>query len=155
MNGRMYASAAEKQKAYRDRLRAGGLVLAAPRQAEPKRPSRPARLAAIEAALRELAVEYSTWLEAMPGNLAESPLAEQLSEMTESLDAIADEVSELDPPRIGRATRAGNVTAPRTAHSPLLLPTHQPTPATTTQAREPEVIPANFDDNYPQENRAL
>lgn len=107
MSQAMYNTAAEKQKAYRDRLRAQGLALAPLRPKVPKRPSRTARLAAIEAALRELAVEYGTWLEALPDNLAESQLADQLSEIAERLDAIADEVGELEPPRIGRASHAG------------------------------------------------
>lgn len=106
MNQPMYKNAAEKQRAYRDRLRAQGLVLAPPRPGTPKPLSRPARLAAIEAALRELATEYGSWLGALPTNLAESQLAEQLSEIAESLDAIADEVGALEPPRIGRAGRA-------------------------------------------------
>jgi len=106
MNERMYESAAEKQKAYRERLRAGGLLVAAPRQSKSKQPSRPAQLKAIEALLRALATEYTDWLNALPDNLAESQLAEQLSEVAEALDGIADEVASLEPPRIGRASHA-------------------------------------------------
>jgi hypothetical protein len=106
MSQPMYNNAAEKQKAYRDRLRAQGLVMAPTRPRAPKLPSRPARLAAIEAALRELATEYGDWLAALPTNLAESQLAEQLTAITEGLDTIANEVGELEPPRIGRASHA-------------------------------------------------
>lgn len=106
MSQPMYTNAAQKQKAYRDRLRAQGQVLAPPRPKAPKALSRPARLVAIEAELRELASEYGTWLDTLPTNLAESQLAEQLSAIMEGLETIADEVGELEPPRIGRASRA-------------------------------------------------
>ena len=97
----MYENAAQKQKAYRDRLRAQGLVLAPPRPKATKPPSRPARLTTIEGALRTLATEYNNWLDALPANLSESRLAEQLLEFAENLEALADKVGDLDPPRIG------------------------------------------------------
>lgn len=102
MTPRMYENASEKQKAYRDRLRARGLVLAPPRAPSSKRPSRPARLTAIENELRELATEYEGWLEALPDNMADSARAEELTEIAEALNRLADEVNELEPPRIGR-----------------------------------------------------
>lgn len=104
MSPRMYESAAAKQKAYRDRLREAGLAAVGPRPVKPRQPSRPGRLATIEEALRALGREYGSWLDTLPANLAESRLAEQLAEIAEALDAIADDVAALEPPRFGRAS---------------------------------------------------
>ena len=106
MSPRMYENGADKQRAYRDRLRERGLVVAGPRPANPKPPSRPARLVAIETELRALAAEYQRWQDTLPANLAESQQAEQLAEITETLEAIADDVADLEPPRIGRSNHA-------------------------------------------------
>lgn len=68
----------------------------------PKGLSRPARIRDLEAAARELAAEYETWLAALPANLAESETADQLTETIEQLTDIADSLDAIDPPRIGR-----------------------------------------------------
>lgn len=64
--------------------------------------SRPARIRDLEAAVRELVAEYENWLNALPANLAESELAEQLAEVIEQLTDIADGLDAIEPPRIGR-----------------------------------------------------
>ena len=89
-----YSSAAEKQQAYRDRQLAAKVTKKPPRVK-----TRPARLAAVEDELRSLAEGYRDWLEAMPTNQAETQLAEDLKEISEKLDAMADEVNSLEPPR--------------------------------------------------------
>lgn len=101
---RLYATAAEKQRAYRARLRAKGLVAVLPRAAasKPKHLSRPARLAAIQLAVRELADEYQAWRDALPENLSGSQLAERLDEVVGQLEAIAEDLDAVEPPRIGR-----------------------------------------------------
>ena len=64
--------------------------------------SRPARIRDLEAAVRELVTEYEHWLNALPANLAETELAEQLAEVIEQLTDIADGLDAIEPPRIGR-----------------------------------------------------
>ena len=95
---RKYASAAEKQRAYRQRQRSSNRP---PVQVStrPRRKSRPERLRAIEDELRDLADGYQHWLEAMPPNQSGSELAETLATIAEQLETMADEVGDLDPPR--------------------------------------------------------
>lgn len=102
MSKRIYASAAEKQKAYRERLSAqtepGTPVL----KPATRRLSRPQRLQRIEDSVRTLAEEYTSWLSALPENLAGSQAAEQLELTIGQLEAIADDLAAIEPPRIGR-----------------------------------------------------
>lgn len=95
---RKYTSAAEKQRAYRDRQLPVTQTHALP-SLKPKRFSRPARLTLVEVELRNLAEEYRAWLDAMPENLASSQLAEELAQFAEHLEQLADEVIALEPPR--------------------------------------------------------
>lgn len=102
MSKQIHQSAAEKQRAYRDRLRAAGQVLSsAPKVVKPKRQSRPQRLASIEAAVSALVDEYQQWLDAIPENLSEGQLAEDLREVLAQLQVVADDLAAIDPPRIG------------------------------------------------------
>lgn len=63
--------------------------------------SRPARIHDLEAATRELADEYQSWLDALPENLAEAEIAGELSATIEQLEEIADGFAAIDPPVIG------------------------------------------------------
>lgn len=65
--------------------------------------SRPARIADLEAATKELAVEYQEWLDAIPANLAEGDTGDQLSAAIEQLEEIADALAAIDPPVVGVA----------------------------------------------------
>jgi uncharacterized membrane protein YccC len=102
MSRRIYASVAEKQKAYRERLNSQTEPRTAFSKPAIKRLSRPGRLQRIEDAVRTLAEEYTSWLSALPQNLAGSQAAERLELTIEELEAIADAISAIDPPRIGR-----------------------------------------------------
>ena len=96
---RQYANKAEKQKAYRLRLqqdRPPPRPLAPPKI---KRLSRPRRLEALAQELRILAEEYTHWHEALPSNQEESELAEQLQQIVEQLETMADDIDALDIPR--------------------------------------------------------
>ena len=97
-----YSSAAEKQRAYRDRqLRtAHQKALPAPKKTpRQKAKSRASRLASIEDELRALAEEYQSWRDNMPEGLRASRLAEDLAQVAAKLEELANEVSDLDPPR--------------------------------------------------------
>lgn len=52
--------------------------------------SRPARIHDLEAATRELAEEYQAWLDALPENLAEGEMADQLTEIIAQLEEITE-----------------------------------------------------------------
>lgn len=67
------------------------------------RPSRPARMQAVERELRRLAAEYQVWRDALPENLLESGLAAKLDDAVAELEDLADEVSDFDCPRVGMA----------------------------------------------------
>jgi hypothetical protein len=96
---RVYATAAERQKAYRCRGTAppdqGSKPL--PRRTRP--PSRPARLATAVATLQALQEEYQAWLDSMPESLADSDLAGKLQETIDQLEGAVDQLSDLDLPR--------------------------------------------------------
>jgi len=95
---RIYASAAERQRAYRERV----ADAAVPPQPEPRRrrpPSRPTRLAAARAALVQLFDEYEDWLAGIPESLQGTEQAVRLSETIDQLAAVIDLLSEVDPPR--------------------------------------------------------
>ena len=102
MTRRIYANAAEKQRAYRERHRDGHGPAPSSRP-KPRRKSRPERLEYLESEIRTLAEEYQDWLGAMPENLTEGRIAEELQEVIDQLQAIADDLAAIEPPRIGRA----------------------------------------------------
>ncbi|MGI5845533.1 MAG: hypothetical protein ACOX9B_15375 [Candidatus Xenobium sp.] len=97
---RIYASAAERQRAYRRRLAAGQAAPAPPPESRPRRqPSRPARLAAVRSAVVQLFDEYENWLAAVPESLQESGQAQRLAETIDQLAAVVDLLCDIDPPR--------------------------------------------------------
>ena len=100
---RVYETAADRQRAYRDRQRPGPSDKVekptGATSAKSRGPSRVQRLAAIEAGLRQLVTEYEQWRDAMPANLAESTLAGQLTQVVSQLETMADDLQELDLPR--------------------------------------------------------
>lgn len=61
--------------------------------------SRPDRLAAQITALQDLRGEYEHWLDALPDALAESDLADKLTDTIEQLETAADILAGIDLPR--------------------------------------------------------
>lgn len=101
MTRKKYANAADRQRAHRQRVKerlAGLQPVVLPPKA-PKKPARPKRLAVVESELQALIKEYGAWLNAMPANLSESELAEQLHETIDQLQEALDAVAAIDPPR--------------------------------------------------------
>ena len=77
----------------------------APRKAtrgQPRKPTRPQRLAGVAEELRELAGGYEAWLDAVPANLAEGELAGRLRDTIQRLVEALDAVEQVEPPRVGR-----------------------------------------------------
>jgi len=100
MRPRIYATSADRQKAYRARQAERSTAAAPPPPKKPGRPpSRPARLAALTDSLRSLHAEYESWLEGMPESLAAGDQAERLQETIEQLETAADLLDEIQPPR--------------------------------------------------------
>ena len=102
---RLYPNPAERQRAYRDRKRreieqltAEILPPSTPKK-EPRKPSRPKRLAAALAELNELRLEYDSWLYALPEHLQEVGQGEQLTTLIEQLDQAIEILEDCDPPR--------------------------------------------------------
>lgn len=98
---RIYASAADRQRAHRARV-------AATRQPSPstapslprQRPRyRPARLLALCRETEQLRDEYQAWLDNLPENLQDGPQAERLAETIESLESIIALFEEVELPR--------------------------------------------------------
>lgn len=96
---RLYASAADRQAAYRLRLAdQSGAVPHEP--SKPRRPpSRPARLAQLLRAAEDLLHEYEAWLESLPEALQEGDQGERLGEAIEQLDTVVGLLSEITPPK--------------------------------------------------------
>jgi hypothetical protein len=97
---RTYATAADRQRAYRSRLAArlaGATTNPLPRPT--RHPSRPARLATVVASLRALQEEYQTWLDSIPESLADGDLAGKLQETIEQLGDVTDQLADIELPR--------------------------------------------------------
>lgn len=98
---RIYADDTERQRSWRERLKsqAAGQMTTRPAAKAKRAPSRPARLAAILATVEVLQGEYEQWLDALPDSLAESQLAERLTETIDQFQAVTDLLADIDPPR--------------------------------------------------------
>lgn len=101
---RLYATAADRYKAYRERRHAGlpatpAVTSAAPIAVPKRKPTRPARLAAVLAAVEDLRDEYQDWLENLPPSLAESETAAKLGDTVDRLTRAVDEMAEVDLPK--------------------------------------------------------
>ncbi len=86
---RLHASAADRQRAYRQRVaeRWSGPPAVQPLSDKRKRsPSRPARLSQLLRDVQALAAEYEDWLTALPEPLQNSSVADKLSETIEQLN---------------------------------------------------------------------
>lgn len=98
---RIYLNSAERQKAYRERVRLNRAHPPAP-PAAPKKSrqlSRPKRLAAVVRELRILATEYQTWLDNLPEFLEGSEQEELLGNTVEQLTDAADMIADITLPR--------------------------------------------------------
>lgn len=96
---RVYASDAERQKAYRDRLAASPRLPAIAAVSTRRRQlSRPARLMALCSGIEQLRNEYQGWLDSLPDG-GEGDQAVRLTEAIEALEAVVDMLSEIQPPR--------------------------------------------------------
>lgn len=100
MQRKIHESPAERQRAYRQRLkeRHAGQPPPAPRTTV-KKVARPQRLAAVLDELDALADGYRNWLAAMPANQGESDLAERLQETIDQFEEAIELVSQIEPPR--------------------------------------------------------
>ena len=103
MSKKIYTNAAERQQACRARRKAclAGQAPPPPVMSTKKRrpPSRPARLMALEMAVRELQSDYERWLDRLPDSLSDGDLAQRLQETIEQFDAVADLLNDIDPPK--------------------------------------------------------
>jgi len=95
---RLHSSSADRQRAYRDRVRES-LGAPLPPTRQPRQPSRPAKLAAAERVVRLVLGEYEDWLARLPESLQESAQAQSLNECIESLSSAVDLLAGITPPR--------------------------------------------------------
>jgi len=98
---RVYASSAERQKAYRERLKCVR-VTGQQQKLEIRilRPlSRPKRLTALLKETEDLLSGYTDWLEALPESLQEGGTAERLQETIDSLEQVVELLSGIEAPR--------------------------------------------------------
>lgn len=97
---RQHASAAERQRAYRQRLasRSPGPTRSLPLPSR-RALSRPARLAGLQAAVQQLHDEYENWLNSLPESLQDGQQASLLVETVEQLESVLELLSEIHPPR--------------------------------------------------------
>lgn len=102
MNPRIHESNAERQRAYRARSNRADTAQRPAATTKAPRRTRPARLAIIVQALRDLADEYQGWVNAIPENLLGGPLAESIETTIEQLTEAADGLDAIETPRIGR-----------------------------------------------------
>lgn len=95
---RQYATAAERQKAYMARLKAG-----VPAPAARKRParqlSRPKRIEALLSDAEDLLQDYQEWQESMPENLKEGGTGEKLQDTIDGLEQVVELLQNIEVPR--------------------------------------------------------
>ena len=96
---RVYANAAERQRAYRERLASQSEAVPPPFPRRSRLPSRPARLNTAIDLVSDLQAEYEEWRERLPDSLANSEQAARLDEKVDLLQQAADLLSAIDPPR--------------------------------------------------------
>jgi hypothetical protein len=95
---------AQRQAAYRERIKARLAGLQPPPVPTPKPPkkkARPARIVAITAELMALVDEYTSWREAIPKNLQDGEQAQRLDETIEQLQTAIDALDAIEAPRVG------------------------------------------------------
>ena len=96
---RIYASGAERQKAYRQRQSGQQIATPQPQGKRPRPASRPARLATVQSAIVKLFDEYEDWLASMPESLQNSGQGQRVSETVDQLASVIDLISEIELPR--------------------------------------------------------
>jgi hypothetical protein len=99
---RVYANAAERQRAYRLRLLSAKESLGSvePQPRKPQRAvSRPRRLAAVLAEVQRLQQEYEHWLEVLPEPLQDTEIGAHLAETIEQLAGVVDLLAQIQLPR--------------------------------------------------------
>lgn len=98
----IYGDAAERQRAYRDRIRQQrqleGPATKPEARKRPRPLSRPARLSALVDQARDLLEEYEAWLERLPEN-QETAQHVRVQETLEQLGAVVDLLEDIVPPR--------------------------------------------------------
>ena len=96
---RKYATAADRQRAYRERKQHPQPAVPASPSPRRRTLSRPRRLALVIEELLDLAAEYQDWRDRMPENLSSSALAEQLELAIDQLESLAADAEAVDLPR--------------------------------------------------------
>lgn len=95
---RAYITNAERQKAYRERLK-NSQEQPKPKIRPPRPLSRPKRLKALLQEAEDLLLSYTDWLEALPENLRSGGQAEKLQETINSLEHVVDLLSNTEAPK--------------------------------------------------------
>ena len=92
-----YANEADRQRAHRQRTkeRLTGLQPPVAPKKPPRKLTRPQRLAHAVTELSTLKHEYEAWLQALPTNLEEGALAEQLNDAIDQLQVVIDATEEV------------------------------------------------------------
>lgn len=97
---KVFVSNAERQKAYRDRLKGSHEQPKLKLKIRASRPlSRPKRLEALQKEVKDLLSSYTDWLDSLPESLQASEQAERLKETIESLEQVTDLLSGIDAPK--------------------------------------------------------
>ncbi|GEM_PF-539299 len=96
---KVHNSPAERQRAYRLRLRSGQSPVRVVTPTNRRPPSRLKRLAALLDEAQRLQEEYVGWLESLPEALQDTDVANRLREVVGQFAAVAELLSEIAPPR--------------------------------------------------------
>lgn len=93
---KLYANAAERQRAYRERLKRPDVPTP---EAQPKKWTRPQRFKRAQKTLEDLSAEYQNWLETLPENLSGSEQAGHLKETIEQFQEVLSILEDIELPR--------------------------------------------------------
>jgi hypothetical protein len=92
---RIFSSSADRQKAYRERIKKGKPIPAVRISSL----SRPKRLKKLFTEAESLLSDYQSWLENLPENLQNSAQAERLQETIDALEQICDILGDIEAPK--------------------------------------------------------
>jgi hypothetical protein len=94
---RIYASPAERQKAYRDRA-VKPKPAPSPPQKIRRQPSRPKQIAEMDRKLQALLSSYEDWRDQVPESLEGTAQADKVTDTIEKLSAMIDLLADIEPP---------------------------------------------------------
>jgi len=95
---RQYATAADRQRAYMERLKSG-VPAPSPQKRQTRKLSRPKRIEALLSEAEDLLQNYTDWLEALPEALQETEQGQKLQDTITALEDVVAALESIEAPK--------------------------------------------------------